>query len=90
MKRIVCYLKGTVSHGITYSKSGSNIEAIGYADADWAEGHDQKLISGYIFIMSGGVVVWSAKKQGTIALSTLEAEYTMVSHATQLSENPLS
>ena len=33
--------------------------------------------------MSGGATTWSTKKQGTIALSTLEAEYTAISHATQ-------
>ena len=32
--------------------------------------------------MSGGAVAWSAKKQGSIALSTLEAEYISLSHAT--------
>ena len=34
-------------------------------------------------MMSGGAITWSAKKQGTIALSTLEAEYTAISHATR-------
>ncbi len=68
--------------GITYSKSESGIEAVGYADADWAEGHDRKSILGYVFMMSGGAIAWSAKKQGTIALSTLEAKYTAISHAT--------
>ena len=80
VKRIVHYLKGTMSHSIMYSEYRSSIEAVGYADAHWAEGHDWKSI--YIFIMSGGAVVWSSKKQGTIALSTLEAEYTVISHAT--------
>src|SRR5260370_8309380 len=55
---------------------------IGYADADWAEDKDRKSISGNVFIMSGGAIAWSAKKQGTIALSTLEAEYMALSHAT--------
>ena len=40
--------------------------AIGYADVDWAEDKDQKSISGNIFIMSGGAIAWSTKKQGLI------------------------
>ncbi len=30
--------------------------------------------------MSGGAIAWSAKKQGSIALSTLEAEYVALCH----------
>jgi len=33
-----------------------------------------------MFIMSGGAIAWSAKKQGSIALSTLEAEYVVLCH----------
>ena len=48
-----------------------------------AEGHDCKSISGYVFMMSGGVIAWSTKKQGTIALSTLKAKYAAISNATR-------
>jgi len=72
-----------INYGIQYSHSKSGTMAIGYADADWAEDKDRKSISGNVFIMSGGAVAWSAKKQGLIALSTLEAEYISLSHATR-------
>ncbi len=61
----------------------SGIKQIGYADADWAEEKDRKSISGNSFMMSGGAVSWSAKKQGLVALSTLEAEYISICHAMQ-------
>src|SRR5260370_32038447 len=77
------YLKGTINYDIQYSQSNSGTMTIGYADADWAEDKDWKSISGNVFIMSGGAIAWSAKKQGTIALSTLEAEYVALSHATR-------
>ena len=82
VKRIFRYLKGTINYSIQYSQSNSGTMTIGYADADWAEDKDRKSISGNVFIMSGGAIAWSAKKQGTIALSTLGAEYMALSHAT--------
>ncbi len=82
VKRIFHYLKGTIDYRIQYSHSNLGTKVIGYTDADWAEEKDRKSISGNVFIMSGGAVAWSAKKQGSIALSTLEAEYISLSHAT--------
>jgi hypothetical protein len=38
-------------------------------------------MSGYAFLMDGGVVLWNAKKQEIIALSTTEAEYVAATHA---------
>src|SRR5260370_37809340 len=72
-----------IDYGIQYSHSKSGTMAIGYTDADWAEDKDQKSISGNVFIMSGGAITWSAKKQGLIALSMLEAEYISLSHMTR-------
>ena len=83
VKRIFRYLKGTMNYGIQYSHSKLGTMAIGYADADWAEDKDRKSISGNIFIMAGGAIAWSVKKQGSVALSTLEAEYVSLSHATR-------
>src|SRR5260221_7542383 len=71
VKQIFHYLKGTIDYGIQYSHSNLGTKAIGYANVDWAEEKDQKSILGNVFIMSGGAVAWSTKKQGSIALSTL-------------------
>jgi hypothetical protein len=43
----------------------------------------RRLTSGYVFIMSGGAVTWSSKRQATIALSTVEAEYVVMSRCAQ-------
>jgi hypothetical protein len=51
-----------------------------YCDADWASDADRKSISGYVFVLAGGTVAWSAKKQNTVALSTAEVEYTAATH----------
>jgi hypothetical protein len=53
-----------------------------YTDADWANSKDdRKSISGYISIFAGGATTWSSKKQATVVLSTMEAEYIALSHA---------
>jgi hypothetical protein len=64
-----------------YRKSDSGFAAEGFADADYAEDVDRHSITGAVFVMSGGLIAWTSKKQGTIALSTLEAEYAAISHA---------
>ena len=81
VKRVFWYLKGTVNYGIQYGPSDLGTKALGYVDADWAEEKDWRSISGNVFIMSGGAVSWSAKKQGLVTLSTLEAEYVALCHA---------
>ena len=35
-KRILCYLKETISLGLKYEKSENSV-LVGYSDADWAE-----------------------------------------------------
>ena len=49
---------------------------LGYVDADWAGNmNDCHSISGYTFITAGGAISWSSKKQPSISLSSIEAEY---------------
>ena len=43
----------------------------------------QKPTSGYIFMLSGGAISWSSRKQNCVALSTAEAEYVALSVAVQ-------
>ena len=79
VKRLLRYLKGTTMYGILYTKGGAN-ECIGFSDADWAgDTNDRKSTSGYVFMLSGGAVSWSSKKQKCVALSTAEAEYIVLS-----------
>ena len=83
LKRLLRYLKGTTKYGILFSKEATS-QCIGFSDADWAgDVSDRKSTSGYVFMLSGGAVSWSSKKQKCVALSTAEAEYVALSSASQ-------
>ncbi|GBL74999.1 Copia protein [Araneus ventricosus] len=76
LKRILRYLKGTSELQLLFCKSDSdNIMINVYVDADWgADTYDRKSISGYIIFFIDCPVIWSVKKQTSIALYTTEAE----------------
>lgn len=81
IKHLYRYLKGAADEGITYSRDGSDQPEI-FVDADWAQDIlDRHSISGHVFMLSGGAISWTSKKQVTVALSTLEAEYVALSLA---------
>lgn len=83
VKRLLRYLQGTKDLKLIYTKDG-NASITGYCDADWASDvHDRKSCTGYIFLLQGGAVSWSSRKQQTVALSTAEAEYMAMSAAAQ-------
>jgi len=57
--------------GVTPSK-----EVLGYCDADWGgDLEDRRSIIGFVFMIGGGAISWSSKRQPTIALFTIKAKY---------------
>ena len=75
IKRIFRYLKGTANLGLCY-KRRENFKQQGYSDANYAgDKVERKSTSGGCHFMEGNLISWMSKKQGTIALSTVEAEY---------------
>lgn len=81
VKRILRYLKGTISMKLRFTRSGPmNIHC--YTDSDWASDIDsRRSCAGHVVIMSNGAISWSSKKQRTVALSSTEAEYMALSTA---------
>jgi hypothetical protein len=79
VKRIFCYLKGTRDHGLVYGEKEHSIS--GYTDADGMSNEDRHAISGYAFLIDGGAVSWSSKRQSLVMLLTTEAEYVAATHA---------
>ena len=83
VKRLLRYLKGTMSYGRKVSDS-ENDKVFGFADADWAGDVDSRCsTSGYVFHIGSSTVSWCSRKQATVAKSTTEAEYVSLSLATQ-------
>jgi hypothetical protein len=75
VKRILRYLVFTPCFGIWYPK-GSTFDLIGYSDSDYAGCKvDRKSTSGTCQFLGRSLVSWSSKKQTSVALSTVEAEY---------------
>ena len=73
-KRVLRYLKGTLDHGLFFSKSSLTLHA--FYDSDWASGPDDRRSTTSFDIFLGSCLVsWSAKKQSIVAHSSIEAEY---------------
>lgn len=81
-KHTLAYIKGTLNYGITY-KVGGELVSTGYVNSDFAGCKDTcRSTERNIFIVAGGPVSWESKRQETVALSTVEAEYMGFSRAT--------
>lgn len=77
-KRTLRYLKSTADLCLVLGDPGE-LEA--YVDADWAGDRiDRKSNSGFMFRL-GGPLMWTARKQQCVTLSSTEAEYVALSEA---------
>ncbi len=73
LKRVFRYLQGTIDMALHYNAS-EDLKV--YSDADWAgDANNRRSVSGYITLYAGAAVSWSSRKQITVALSEMEAEY---------------
>jgi len=80
-KRVMRYLKGTKDLKLTLGAGEEGLQA--FVDADWASQPHRHSISGYVILLHGSPVAWSARKQSLIALSTVEAEYIALTSVAQ-------
>jgi hypothetical protein len=75
IKRIIRYLVLTPNVGLWYPK-GSHFDLISYSDVDYARCKvDRKSTSRTCQFLGRSLVSWSPKKQNSVALSTVDAEY---------------
>jgi hypothetical protein len=80
---VLGYIRFTLDYALVYSRDVP-LTPIGYGDANYAGCLDTRhLTSGYVFVMAGAPVCWSSKHQATVALSTVEAEYIVLTRAAQ-------
>lgn len=82
VKRILRDLRGTSDYMLCFR--GADLRLRGYTDADWGSDPDErKSTSGYVFLLGGGDISWSSKKQKCVVLSTMESEYIACSATVQ-------
>ena len=64
-----------MNYGLWYRKN-QNFQLSVYSDVDWDNCMDErKSTSGGAFFLGDSIVAWLSKNQGSISLSTTEAEY---------------
>lgn len=81
-KHVLRYLRGTSRYGLWYIQE-DEVKLCGFTDADWAGSPtDRKSTSGGIFSIGSTAVSWYSRKQRSVALSSVEAEYMAASLAT--------
>lgn len=85
VKRILWYLKGTISWGLHLKPPFAPIFITTFCDANWAfDPDDRRLNFGACVFFGPNLISWWSKKQSVIARSSLEAEYR--SHALATTE----
>jgi hypothetical protein len=81
VKKILRYVKGTISHGLHFTRSSSSYLVI-YSNADWAGCPDTWCsTSGFCAYLCPNLVSWSSKRQGTVSRSSAKAEHHSVANA---------
>lgn len=75
LKRVLCYLVGTIHHGINISAS-TPLTLHAYSDADWAGDKDDYVsTTSYLLYLGSAPISWSSRKQRSVARSSTDAEY---------------
>ena len=83
VKRVFRYLKSTMKMCVRYER-GHSSQVSGFCDSDYAGDVDtMRSTAGYIFLLAGGAISWSSKRQAIVALSSTEAEYMAATHASK-------
>ncbi|XP_014506456.1 uncharacterized protein LOC106766224 [Vigna radiata var. radiata] len=81
VKRILRYVKGTMSYGLSFTR-GASLNVLGHSDADWARCIETRRSTyGYSIFLGRNLVSWSAKKQPIVARSSCESEYRAMANA---------
>jgi hypothetical protein len=77
VKRILRYLKGTMTQGIRYEAVPGKKNSLSiHCDADWgSDSEDRRSRTGVVSRLGSKVVSWMSRKQTTPAVSSCDAEY---------------
>jgi transposase InsO family protein len=73
-KRVLRYIRGTISHGILFQPGPLRLTA--FTDSDWAGNPvDRRSTTGFLIFLGNNLLTWASKKQPTVSRSSTEAEY---------------
>ncbi|XP_076937611.1 secreted RxLR effector protein 161-like, partial [Bidens hawaiensis] len=79
-KLILRYVKATTVYGIKYCRDKGVLN--GYSDSSHnIDEDDMRCTTGHVFYLGLSPITWCSQKQGTVALSSCEAEYMAASAA---------
>lgn len=83
LKRVVRYLLKTINFKLRLATERNQpITLVGFSDADWSgDTFDRKSNTGYLFQLVAATVCWASRKQTSVSLSSMEAEYIALSEA---------
>jgi hypothetical protein len=74
--RVLRYIAGTLLYTIVLGgMQGPERNLVGYTDADYGGIQDRHSVSASLFLLGGGPVSWSSKRQRIVVTSTVESEY---------------
>lgn len=81
VKKILCYLNGTIGFGIYYTRI-EKFKLTGYSDSNQGGSRDDRhSTTSWIFTLGSGAVTQCSKKQPITNLSSIEAEYISITLA---------
>ena len=83
LKRVLRYLRGSADQSLTFTGTRDSIpQLVAYTDSNYANNKQhRRSITGYAFILSGGPISWTSRRQTTTAQSSVEAEYMAMAEA---------
>jgi len=80
-RRVLRYLAGTRSLGLTLTRTNSAHanQLYATADANHVGADDRRSVSGWVVLLNGAMVLWASKRQPATTLSSTETKFYAVS-----------
>jgi hypothetical protein len=76
VKRILCYIAGSMRLGCRYGRGIGAPRLVGYSDSNLGRDVDsRKSTSGMLFFLGSSLLTWQSQKQTIVALLSCESKY---------------